>query len=614
MSYWLAFVIIVAITAAVWMYANARSYRRTHRFVMTRNRLGLALCGFLVVYLLTQLLWSPLSGFRVVNNRGNHWFTNPWSPFWPSESFMGRVVFVVIVVILVFATAVIAFALRSNARSRGIALCVIVLVVLVLALIFSPAFKRWMWIALAIGLLAWLLPVGIHSKWTAKLQAVVVLLVGLFLLVPAIWAIDYMDVTAVSHMSAAADDNGDAEKPSFTCADKGDLSLDCEVSDTGLGNDVTTHWEVTDKEGNEVIAQADLDKLEHTLKPNLKVGTAGDFTVTFWATKGDEQTDKVSHDYPVAQPAAACANGFIVKQPGREDYNLNDQGAAIRGAGSEEAFRQQIITQAAEDPLTLYVYYINSPAQKTDPLPLKTEQDTNPATILVEGGDIKDGACYSQRAVDAYNMWLPLWKVADLTHQESVTHQGANYGIENGQLVQDDGVNVPNEEGVDIAYRDANGNIVGEHSALYVCTQPTTGEATPGVPQGHTNNQEVEQHDVPTGDTPEEDTPDQDTPDQDTPEEDTPDTGKHASQAPVSSAPVATDPRVNPNAGGNGTRPSSSSSARPTQAPQPQPTMSETPSEVQQPVPAGPVATSTAVATGDPAAGGGDSDGDGIPD
>lgn len=58
-------VMLVGVTAlAIW------SWRRS----------SLALYGLLVIYLVTQLFWHVLTGGHEINNRGHHWFTDPWNP------------------------------------------------------------------------------------------------------------------------------------------------------------------------------------------------------------------------------------------------------------------------------------------------------------------------------------------------------------------------------------------------------------------------------------------------------------------------------------------------------------------------------------------------------
>jgi hypothetical protein len=185
-----------------------------------------------------------------------------------------------------------------------------------------------------------------------------------------------------------------------------------------------------------------------------------------------------------ATSSANCAGGHTVKLLDTTGNDLNHDGANQRGEGSEPAFKQQIIDQAAVNPQTLLNYYAVSPAWDSDPLPSASDPSS-----LVVGGVVKDGVCYSQLGIAAYDRWLPLWKSATLTYKTSVTHQGENTGVENGNVVQSSGVSGADKEGVDVSYDGDHHH--HDHSALYRCTQVTTGQPNANVPQGHTDNTEA---------------------------------------------------------------------------------------------------------------------------
>jgi len=202
-------------------------------------------------------------------------------------------------------------------------------------------------------------------------------------------------------------------------------------------------------------------------------------TVTDDYGRPEEFVEQVDTAAPVV--LTTCPEGFAVRLPDRgSNGRLNVDGARTRGPNSEEDFRRQILEQAAVDPLTLFAYYQSSPLGDTAPL-----QD---ATVLVEGGDIKNEACYSNRGIAAYDAWATLWDNADLAQADTIAYQGFNTGVSGNTVTHSPGVTGSDKEGVNVAYRDIDGNVTKSHSALYRCTQPTTPQAPPGTPPGITDN------------------------------------------------------------------------------------------------------------------------------
>ncbi len=177
----------------------------------------------------------------------------------------------------------------------------------------------------------------------------------------------------------------------------------------------------------------------------------------------------------VAEPA--CGEHEVIL-PNRAGGKLNAAGTAT--PGDPEGFRAQIAEQAAHDPLTLFLYYQASPLGTASPL-------SNEA-VLVQDGRVEDGNCYSAVGISAYNEWLVLWKVTNLTPQAEITFQGVNTGVSGTSPTQSQGVSGSDKSGFDIAYVDANGVVIAQHSALNRCTQPTGNTAPPNVPEGPTDN------------------------------------------------------------------------------------------------------------------------------
>jgi hypothetical protein len=264
-------------------------------------------------------------------------------------------------------------------------------------------------------------------------------------------------------------------------------AIHCDASSSGFGPDALYDWTVVGPGGIK-LQPGD----QHMVPKDFDVSSAGVYIVSLVVTKNGEESNKVALDaVHVVAPAAAsgssstCPDGHIVKQPGREHNDLNDQGAQQRGPGSEAAFKQQALDQAAVDPVTLLNYYVASPAQESNPLPSATDPSK-----LVEGGIVKDGVCYSQLGIDAFKRWSKLWRdKAHLTYRDEVTYQGTNTGVEDGRVVQSSGVSGSDKEGVDVSYDGDRHK--HDHSILYRCTQVTTGKPIAGVPKGQTDNREV---------------------------------------------------------------------------------------------------------------------------
>lgn len=186
---------------------------------------------------------------------------------------------------------------------------------------------------------------------------------------------------------------------------------------------------------------------------------------------------------PTTSPSATDEE-FTILLPRRDGNRLNADGVPKEMRGDGEAFRKFIAEQAKHDPLTLFHYYMASPLGDT--APLKNE------LILAKDGVIKDGNTYSEKGIAAYNRWAALWNNPDITSVEAVkeiTFQAVNTGVAKGKPTQDSsGVGGKDKSGYDVAYHDATGKVVKEHSALNRCTQPTKDKPTPGVPPGPTDN------------------------------------------------------------------------------------------------------------------------------
>jgi len=172
------------------------------------------------------------------------------------------------------------------------------------------------------------------------------------------------------------------------------------------------------------------------------------------------------------------ADEFIIDMPRRDGGKLNADGTAT--PGDAEAFRAQIAEQAKRDPLTLFNYYSASPLG--DKKPLENE------SVIAKDGIIKDGNTYSERGIKAYEDWLVLWEITDITAVSEITFQGNNTGVQGTTMVQQPGVGGDNKSGYDITYTDASGAVAAQHSALDRCTQVTTGVPIPNVPVGQTDN------------------------------------------------------------------------------------------------------------------------------
>jgi hypothetical protein len=175
-----------------------------------------------------------------------------------------------------------------------------------------------------------------------------------------------------------------------------------------------------------------------------------------------------------ANIAEAVPDDFVIDIPRRENNQLNSDGA--NDPGNAEAFRDQIAEQAKRDPLTLFLYYQASPLGEKKPL-------TNEAA-LAKDGSIENGNIYSEQGVQAYKDWLPLWEITDITATSVIKFQAFNTSVNDASAVQSPGVGGDDKSGYDITYRDAEGKVVAEHSALNRCTQPTMGEEIPNMPHG----------------------------------------------------------------------------------------------------------------------------------
>ncbi|MGB4420598.1 MAG: hypothetical protein WBI29_02255 [Candidatus Saccharimonadales bacterium] len=192
--------------------------------------------------------------------------------------------------------------------------------------------------------------------------------------------------------------------------------------------------------------------------------------------KNEPTTSTASSGGSPAVMTAGEEDEFVIDMPRRDGNRLNADGVKVED--DAEAFRAQIAEQAMHDPLTLWVYYNFSPLGLIDPI-------ENPAE-LCKDGRIEDGNIYSEEGEKRYNDWLVLWNVADIASVSEIKFQSANTGVVGTQVTQSPGVAGVDKAGYDIAYEDAQGNTVGEHSALERCTQPTGGR--PGIPTGPTDN------------------------------------------------------------------------------------------------------------------------------
>ncbi|NTW62158.1 hypothetical protein HGB25_01970, partial [Candidatus Saccharibacteria bacterium] len=189
-------------------------------------------------------------------------------------------------------------------------------------------------------------------------------------------------------------------------------------------------------------------------------------------------TQGASQDASTSAPTAAEeVADFVIAMPKRDGHRLNADGVKVHD--DAKAFRDQIAEQAMHDPLTLQVYYNFSPLGEADPI-------QNPAD-LCKDGKIQDGNVYSEEGKRRYAEWLTLWKVADIASVREITFQAGNTGVSGNTVTQSGGVSGNNKAGYDIKYKDAQGNNVGEHSALERCTQPTGGKHH--FPEGPTDNE-----------------------------------------------------------------------------------------------------------------------------
>ena len=176
---------------------------------------------------------------------------------------------------------------------------------------------------------------------------------------------------------------------------------------------------------------------------------------------------------------------FVIDMPKRTGDRLNADGVPDDIRGDGEKVRTFIAEQAKRDPLTLFNYYMSSPLGDSDPL--KNE------TVLAKDGNVKDGNVFSKKGVETYNRWVAIWNNPDITSIKAVkeiTFQGANTGAtDDNKPTQDPtGVRGKDKSGYDVAYKDAGGKVVKEHSVLNRCTQTTTKTPHKGIPKGPTDN------------------------------------------------------------------------------------------------------------------------------
>jgi len=180
--------------------------------------------------------------------------------------------------------------------------------------------------------------------------------------------------------------------------------------------------------------------------------------------------------------ASTAASEFVIKLPKRDGNRLNANGVDPSKRGKAEAFRDQIADQAKHDPLTLYAYYMASPLGKA--APLKNE------AVLAKDGKIIDGNVYSPKGEQVYRDWLAMWDspLTKISPAKEIKWQGANTGVNGVSVTQSDGVGGKDKSGYDIQYVNAQGEVVGEHSALDRCTQPTLPPQAQPFKPGKTDN------------------------------------------------------------------------------------------------------------------------------
>lgn len=180
----------------------------------------------------------------------------------------------------------------------------------------------------------------------------------------------------------------------------------------------------------------------------------------------------------------ATSRQFVIKLPKRDGNRLNADGVDADKRGNADAFRKQIAEQAKHDPLTLYVYYMASPLGQAEPLANES--------VLAEDGKIVDGNVYSSKGEQVYKDWLAMWDspLTKISAVKEIKWQGANTGVTGTSVSQSDGVGGDDKSGYDVTYVDAQGNVVGQHSALDRCTQPTLPGPSKLFPEGKTDNPE----------------------------------------------------------------------------------------------------------------------------
>jgi hypothetical protein len=181
---------------------------------------------------------------------------------------------------------------------------------------------------------------------------------------------------------------------------------------------------------------------------------------------------------PPPSAEAETVEDFVIDLPKRDGGRLNSEGTP--DPGNAEAFRDFIADQAKHDPLTLYLYYMGSPLGEKKPL----ENET----VLAKDGLIQNGNTYSKKGVKAYEEWLFLWELTDITAKSEISFQGTNTGVNGTTAVQEDGVIGDDKSGYDVTYKDASGQVAAQHSALDRCTQPTFQKPPSKLPPGDTDN------------------------------------------------------------------------------------------------------------------------------
>jgi len=145
-------------------------------------------------------------------------------------------------------------------------------------------------------------------------------------------------------------------------------------------------------------------------------------------------------------------------------------------APSSEEMRQEILTFNSHDVRGLMVYYNASPLGASSPI--------TDITILVDGGKVVTGACFSETGMQKYTEWATLWKVAVIQPTDQMPPGWGNTGIDNG--VPSSGASPTGDtSGWMVVFVDANGKPIGEHGVMRRCGNPVT--PMPVAPPGKTD-------------------------------------------------------------------------------------------------------------------------------